>query len=131
MSIDVSADPRLSRRVAAEVRAEMARKRITGRALARMLGRSPNWVSLKTSGAQGIDLDDLESFAAALGVTIVDLLPRRDRGVTEPYPPEGQETIDGVDFCHLPDFRSAPSRPRDNRPNGHASPGRTSRTRAA
>jgi transcriptional regulator with XRE-family HTH domain len=116
MSIDVASDPRLSRRVAAEVRAEMARKRITGRALARTLGRSANWVSLKTSGAQGIDLDELETIAAALGVTIVDLLPRRDRGVTEPY---------------LPNSHPAPSRPRDNRPNGHASPGRTSRTRAA
>lgn len=90
----------LTERVAEEIRALMGRRRMTGAALARSLGRSEAWISYRLSGKQTIDLHDLEAIASALGVAPVELLPARDRrsGTTT-----GQ-------YSDLPD------RPRDNRP---------------
>ena len=68
----------MSDRVAEEVRVMLARRRMSGRELARKLEVSPNWVSLRTSGSQPIDLNDLERIADALEVEIVDLLPPKD-----------------------------------------------------
>ena len=53
----------------------MARRKITGRELARRLGVSSPWVSYRLTGTQPIDLNDLERIAGVLGVTIIDLLP--------------------------------------------------------
>ncbi len=111
MSIDIQQrNQTLSDRVAAEIRAEMARKQISGRELARRLGRSANWVSLKVSGSQRLDLDDLAIIATALGVTVVDLFPRRDREVTLTF-------IDpAVDHVARRPFRN--SAPTGGRPSG-------------
>ncbi len=131
MSIDVTADLTLARRVAAEIRAEMGRKQISGRTLATRLGRSPNWVSLKVSGAQKLDLDELALIASVLGVTVIDLFPRKDRETTEPYVP-----FDGPTAPHRPTVHGdRPFSPRhDGRPanrGGTSGPGRTSRVRHA
>ena len=65
----------LSERVAEEIRAQMARKRITGTALAKALRVSNAWVSYRLSGKQPIDLNDLEAIAGALAVPVADLFP--------------------------------------------------------
>ena len=65
----------LSIRVAEEIRALLARRRMSGRELARRLDVSPGWVSFRLTGTQPIDLNDLERIAGVLGVTIIDLLP--------------------------------------------------------
>lgn len=73
----------LSVRVAEEIRAMLARRRITGRALARQLKVSSPWVSDRLTGHTKISLDDLQRIADALEVGIVDLLPtptRKPRG---------------------------------------------------
>ena len=126
MSIDVTAGLRLSGRIAAEIRAEMARQQISGRTLAARLGRSPNWLSLKTSGSSKLDLDEVELIAHALGVTVVDLFPRKDREVTVTYP---NSTMDqpAEALPRGPYTPRGPGRPADNRPSG--GPGRTRRTR--
>jgi len=69
----------LSERVAEEVRAMLARRRVSGRKLADQLGVSPSWVSYRLTGAQPIDLNDLERIASALNVEVIDLLPRGPR----------------------------------------------------
>ena len=57
----------------------LARRRVSGRELARRLDVSSPWVSYRLTGNQEIGLDDLERIAAALDVPVTDLLPR---GVT-------------------------------------------------
>ncbi|HEY9523481.1 MAG TPA: helix-turn-helix transcriptional regulator [Thermopolyspora sp.] len=69
----------LSARVAAEIRAHMGRNKVSGRALAKRMGRSPNWVSLKVSGSRSIDVDEMDLFADALDVRLADLLPADKR----------------------------------------------------
>ncbi|PZM88676.1 MAG: hypothetical protein DIU79_16495 [Actinobacteria bacterium] len=77
----------MSGRVAEEIRALLARRRMSGRELARQLGVSPSWVSYRLTGTQPIDLNDLDAIAQVLGVGIVDLLPRdRRQQVTGWYP---------------------------------------------
>lgn len=65
----------LSQATAAEIRAEMARQRITGSALAAELDVSTAWVSYRINGHQEIGLNDLERIATALGVPIGRLMP--------------------------------------------------------
>ena len=80
--------PTLSVRVAEEVRAWMGRRRMTGATLAAALGVSAAWVSYRLRGKQEIGLDDLQRIAAALDVSVADLLPpdiRQDSRVTARY----------------------------------------------
>lgn len=80
MSIDTTTSTNsLWARVASEIRAEMARQKMSGRELARRLERSPNWVSLKVSGSQVIDLAELELIADALGLGAHKLIERTTR----------------------------------------------------
>lgn len=83
----------LSDHVAEELRALLARRRMSGRDLAKRLGTSPSWVSYRLTGTTEIGLTDLERIAAELGVEVADLLPaparRSDNGggtVKTPYP---------------------------------------------
>lgn len=68
--------PRLTEQVAEEIRVLLTRRRMSGRELARRMGASPSWVNFRLTGAQPINLDDLQRFAEVLGVEITDLLPR-------------------------------------------------------
>jgi transcriptional regulator with XRE-family HTH domain len=62
----------LTELVAAEVRAEMGRKQVTGVALARKLGVSHAYVSRRLNGETPFDVGDLERIAGILEVS-----PRR------------------------------------------------------
>lgn len=101
MSIDVteSGTP-LTERVAEEIRGWMGKRRLSQAALARQLGVSKMWVSYRLSGAQPIDVNDLERIARALGVAVAELLPADIRRGAEP------------------NIRNSPvtERPTDNRP---------------
>jgi transcriptional regulator with XRE-family HTH domain len=77
-----AAKPSLTMRVAEEVRALMARRRMTGAELARRLGVSQMWISYRLNGRQPIDLDDLERIARVLGVQPLDLLRSAESGST-------------------------------------------------
>ncbi len=63
----------LARRVAAEIRAEMARQRITQVELANRLTRAQPWVSRRVSGHVPLALDELEQIAAVLDVPLAQL----------------------------------------------------------
>lgn len=64
----------LRQRVAAEIRAEMARQRRTGTELAKVIGCSQQSASRRINGGRGLDLDDLPLIAEWLGVDMADLL---------------------------------------------------------
>jgi transcriptional regulator with XRE-family HTH domain len=66
--------------VAEEVRAALARRRVSASALARKLGKSQTYVWRRLSGETAFDTDDLEAIAGILDVTVVDLLPPDARG---------------------------------------------------
>lgn len=88
--------------VAEEVRALLARKRISATALAKSMGVSQTYVWRRLSGETAFDLDDLEKISKILECRVVDLLPRQPKGggeVTARKPPVSV-------------------RPTDNRPNG-------------
>lgn len=68
--------------VAAELRAHLARRRISNRRLARMLGTTPAWIDRRVNGTTAVSTDDLELIAQALGMTPMDLI----QGVTAARP---------------------------------------------
>jgi transcriptional regulator with XRE-family HTH domain len=69
----------LSAQVAEEIRAMLARRRVSGRELARRLAVSSPWVSNRLTGHQEIGLNDLERIADALDVEVAELLPLDDQ----------------------------------------------------
>lgn len=70
----------LREQVAEEVRVAMARRRITGSALARLLDKDQTWVSRRLRGLVAFDMDDLEAIAEVLNAHVdVELgLPHLD-----------------------------------------------------
>jgi transcriptional regulator with XRE-family HTH domain len=69
----------LADRVAAEVRAHLARRQFTGTGLASALGKSEMYVSRRLRGEVPFDLVDIEQAAQYLGVAVADLLPAPER----------------------------------------------------
>lgn len=69
-----SAEPSFGDEAAAEIRAVMARRRMSGRDLARGLGREQSWVSRRLSGATPMTTNDLDEITAVLGMTTVQLV---------------------------------------------------------
>lgn len=87
------ADTPFREQVAAELRAHLARQRISGRTLAKLLGENQTWVSRRLSGHVPLDTDDLQRIANVLGLTPMELLAgipfdptahRRTAPVTQP-----------------------------------------------
>lgn len=70
--------------VAEELRAHMARKRISGRELARRLHVSAQWISQRTRGAVPLSTDDIERISAVLGITPMQLIGGAAIGPTPP-----------------------------------------------
>jgi cyanate lyase len=64
----------LQGRVAAEVRAELARKRMTQGALADALGRSDAYVTRRLTGETAFDLTEVEKIAEILRVPVQQLI---------------------------------------------------------
>ncbi len=65
--------------VAAEVRAQLARRQLTGMALATAIGKSDMYVSRRLRGEVPFDLIDVEQAARFLGVTVAELMPAPER----------------------------------------------------
>lgn len=61
-------------RVAANVRAEMARRSVTQSDLALTMGRSQHFVSRRLLGKVPFDIDELDQIASQLGVDLADLI---------------------------------------------------------
>lgn len=62
-------------RTAGAVRAELARRKITGRDLATALGWSVTTTWRRLNGTNPFDVDELDAVARHLGIPIADLLP--------------------------------------------------------
>jgi transcriptional regulator with XRE-family HTH domain len=63
-----------SQALAANLRAELARQRISGRELSRLLGENVSWTHRRLAGAQEITVDDLYRIAQVLHVPVGVLL---------------------------------------------------------
>ena len=75
--------------LAAEIRAEMARQRMSGRELARRVDKPETTVARYLRGETAMSIDDVEDFARALDVTTIDLVERAYRAEL-PTPPIGE-----------------------------------------
>lgn len=61
--------------VAAEVRAQLARAKRTGRSVALQLGWKQTYISRRLTGAVPFDVNDLDAIASVLGVPVVAFFP--------------------------------------------------------
>ncbi len=93
----------------------MGRQRITGRALAAKIGRPPNTVSRWVSGEVPMSLDHLELVAAALDISLGDLLESAygERPTPDPHGRTGRRT------------RTLPRLDSNQQPTGYRWPQRT------
>lgn len=116
---------------AGELRAQLARRRISASELARRIGWKQPYMARRIDGRVALDMDDLELIARALGVAVAQLLPAsarradpvsvRDQGLGGPYSDD-----DGVTVLY-PQLPERVSRKRaatpGHRPNGHPDAG--------
>ena len=84
--------PRLSDVVAANIRAEVARRGWKQKDLARALGVTPTAVSRKWLGLRGWQLDEVGDVAEALGVTVQSLFEYTARD-SNPEPADVVEAL--------------------------------------
>ena len=107
----------LHRGVAEEIGVLLFRRRMTALDLARRLGLSQSAMSRRMVGDQPFDLDEIQRIAEALGVPVVDLLPRSARGdranvsVGSPGHAPALASFPGVPFVPLPQGPLADSHP--------------------
>lgn len=75
--------------VAEELRAQMARKRVSGRALAKQLHVSAQWVSQRTKGVVALSTIEIQRISECLDIEPRDLLA----GALDAGPPLGGTSI--------------------------------------
>lgn len=68
----------LSQRVAAEVLAELARRRLTRTDLAERIARPYHWLNDRLAGRGRLTLDDLQVIARGLDMDAAELIARAD-----------------------------------------------------
>ncbi|MEU9022359.1 helix-turn-helix transcriptional regulator [Actinomadura sp. NPDC048394] len=68
--------------VAEEVRALLARRRLSARAAAQQLGWTPMYLSRRMNGSAPFNVDDLAALAQLLNVPITDFFPMATTGTT-------------------------------------------------
>lgn len=104
----------LTQLVATEIKVQMARADVRQSQLARNMGKTEQWLSVRLRGRQPIDLNDLNLIAGSLGVGVHDLLPPPEIAAKAV---ENREVI--VSNPARPERPTRPpARPRDNRPTG-------------
>jgi transcriptional regulator with XRE-family HTH domain len=79
---DAAPQGSLNARVAEEVRVALTRRRKSQRALADDLGVSHMWVNDRVNCVTDFSLSDLERIAMALDVSVPDLIPGFEAGVS-------------------------------------------------
>ena len=73
---DSGSAARYSDLVVTEIRAELGRRRITGRELSTRLGKPQAWASRRLTGTVVLTVDDLSRIAAAIDIPVHSLLPQ-------------------------------------------------------
>ena len=66
-----------SQATAANLRAELARQRISGRELARRLHKPPMWTQRRLAGTLAITLDDLALICGALDIPMTSVIENK------------------------------------------------------
>jgi transcriptional regulator with XRE-family HTH domain len=115
----------LTQLVALEIRLEMVRQDMLQSQLARKLGKTEQWLSVRLRGRQPIDLNDLALIARGLDVSVHKLLPNA------PYAVAGVTVLEPKVTKRVTQKRAArPGHRPNGRPNGGVAPGnrRTVRT---
>jgi transcriptional regulator with XRE-family HTH domain len=108
----------LTQLVATEIKVQMARADVRQSQLAREIGKTEQWLSVRLRGRQPIDVNDLHLIATGLKVSVYDLLPPAETAAKAAGPQAIAQYL-GVPV-RTTDRRH---RPADNRPNGHPSGG--------
>ena len=122
-----STQKRLGPAVAEEVRALLARRRISGVQFAKQIGKSQPYFSRRLNGDVAFDLDDLEAIAKVLDIDVTDLIPKEGRSSKDfdRAPAERLVTV-GQGSVALATRVTRPPKPKlPTRPNGHPKPGTT------
>jgi transcriptional regulator with XRE-family HTH domain len=101
----------LTQLVATEIKVQMARADVRQSQLAREIGKTEQWLSVRLRGRQPIDINDLALIAKGLSVGIHQLLPPPDEAA--------QAVIGSPAIPRYLDMAVRPDRPADNRPAGH------------
>lgn len=73
----LNTDSSLREQVAEEVRALLARRRLSARRAATELGWTEWYMSRRMTAKTAFDVDDLAALAELLGVTVIDFFPAR------------------------------------------------------
>lgn len=116
----------LTQLVGTQIRIAMVRQDVRQSQLARAIGKTEQWLSVRLRGRQPIDLNDLALIAQGLGVPIVDLLPDDDdmrsvaaSPIARYAPVAGQRDTETGRPPTKPERPvRTQSRPVDNRPSG-------------
>lgn len=113
--------------VAAEIRAWLGRLDVRPSELARRMGENDQWMSTRLKGRTPINVNDLQRFADALGVTVIQLLPASARVASRS---QGAGTGSGVRDLNVSSCSLSPSDD-GRRAVVHAPEGRPTRHLAA
>lgn len=111
--------------VAAEIRAWMGRLNVRQSELARRMGESDQWMSMRLKGRTPIDLNELQRIANALGIQAVELLPAAFRKIDN----TPDQPNDRWDWLLLTDTPPSPDKPPRHAATRPFSPNRTDATR--
>lgn len=106
----------LTQLVALEIRFEMVRQDVLQSQLARSIGKTEQWLSVRLRGRQPIDVNDLALIARGLNVPFHSLIP--DPEIT------AAATVEPTLRYEEAPERTTPAtrRPPDNRPSGRSAP---------
>lgn len=99
---------RLRERAAEEIRALLARRRISAAELARRTGLKQSTLARRMTGETAFDLDDLELIASVLGVSVAQLLPTESEG-SSGQTPYSDRLTDRPRAGRPPNRRNGPS----------------------
>lgn len=105
----------LTQLVATEIKVQMARADIRQSQLAREIGKTEQWLSVRLRGRQPFDINDLFLIAKGLGVGLYDLLPPAE------IVAQAADSSATVAYLPLAERLAITARPRDNRPPGRPS----------
>jgi transcriptional regulator with XRE-family HTH domain len=101
--------------VAAEIRASMGRMGVRQSELARKLGESDQWLSMRLRGRTPLDINEILRISRALGVDLYQLLPSPE------VVAQAADSSATVAYLPLAERLAITARPRDNRPPGRPS----------
>lgn len=117
-TVTPSVSASLTELVAEEIRALLARRRIRQSQLARALGVSEQWVSVRLMGKQEIGFNEAQRIADFLEVDVMDFMPQQREGKLIAVGGASRPTRAESKPC----FSPVPKRPGPNGPRNRAVP---------